>query len=165
MDLSNYHPVVQRLVDVLQEQGFWFETFEHEPVRTSEEAAQVRPGYGLSQGAKALIVRVKRSTTDKRFVMLVFPADQKFDVQKVKQHFHAVDVRFASPEELETLTQGVEPGAVPPFGFLFDLSVVADVSLFAQDKIVFNAGDRRFSVAMRSAEYRELPGVECTSIT
>lgn len=56
-----YHEVVSKILDLLRNGGYWFETFEHEPVRTSEEAAKARTGYTLAQGAKAMIVRVKKS--------------------------------------------------------------------------------------------------------
>ena len=39
-----YHPVVEKIKDLLTQRGAWFETFEHAPVRTSEEAAKVRTG-------------------------------------------------------------------------------------------------------------------------
>ena len=65
--------MVSKIAELLESGGYWFETFEHEPVRTSEEAGKVRTGYSLAQGAKAMIVRVKKSTTDKSFVMLVLP--------------------------------------------------------------------------------------------
>ncbi|MCH7951124.1 hypothetical protein IH980_00095 [Patescibacteria group bacterium] len=53
-------------------------------MRTSEEAARLRPGYSLKQGAKAIIVRVKQSKAKKFFVMLVLPGDLRFDIKKVK---------------------------------------------------------------------------------
>ena len=103
-----------------------------------------------------MIVSVKRSESDKRFAMLVFPADMRFDNAKVKTLFSAKDIRFATEQEITQLTAGVQPGAVPPFGNLFNLEVVADPALFENEKIVFNAGDRSFSLAMRSEDYRNL---------
>ena len=44
---NQMHPAVQCIVDVLDAAGCWYETFEHQPVRTSEEAATTPPGYGL----------------------------------------------------------------------------------------------------------------------
>ena len=151
-----YHKVVSKIAELLESGGYWFETFEHEPVRTSEEAGKVRTGYSLAQGAKAMIVRVKKSTTDKSFVMLVLPGDKRFDFAKVKRLFEARDIRFATEEEVIELTGGVLPGGVPPFGNLFDLPVVADPLLFENEKIVFNAGDRCFSVAMKSTDYQKI---------
>ena len=88
--------------------------------------------------------------------MLVFPANRKFDSKRVKAFFKARDIRFASEAEVSALTGGVQPGGVPPFGSLFDLPVYAAPELFDLEKIVFNAGDKRFSLAMRAADYRRL---------
>lgn len=160
-----FHPATEQIRDLLTQNGCWFETFEHEPVRTSEEAARTRPGYSLQQGAKAIVVRAKRSKTQKWFVMLVLPADLRFDNSKVKELLDAKDIRFATPTEIAKLTNGIELGGVPPFGNLFDVDVVVDPKLFENDRIVFNAGDRRFSVAMKSADYKELVNPTVADIT
>jgi len=115
----------------------------------------MRPGYTLQQGAKALILRSRRSGEHARFVMIVFPADRKLSNRKARDLLGG-DLRFASTEEVAELTDGVQPGAVPPFGRLFGLELVADRSLFTLDRIVFNAGDRCFSIAMRSSDYETL---------
>jgi prolyl-tRNA editing enzyme YbaK/EbsC (Cys-tRNA(Pro) deacylase) len=160
-----YHQVTEDIKSELIESGSWFETFEHEPVRTSEQAAKTRPGYSLQQGAKAIIVRVKKSRKDKAYVMLVLPADLRFDNKKVKDYFGSKDVRFATEQEVLDLTGGVQVGAVPPFGNLFDLEVLADPQLLENEKIVFNAGDRRFSVAMKSEDYIKLVNPTIADIT
>lgn len=153
---DDYHPVIHKIVDLLKTEGCWFESFAHQPVRTSEEAALVRTGYSLSQGAKALIVRIKRPNQEKEFVMLVMSGDQKFDKFKVKQALQSKDLRFATEEEVLIITDGVQLGGVPPFGNLFGLQVIADQALFNHEVIIFNAGDKKFSVAMKSADYRRL---------
>jgi Ala-tRNA(Pro) deacylase len=152
----DYHPVVTKIRAVLDSAQAWYETFEHEPVRTSEEAAAIRPGYTINQGAKALIVRAKHPERGKHFVMFVLPGGQRFDQGKVKALFGFTDLRFATEAEVGEITGGVEPGGVPPFGTLFGLPVYADESLFLNERIVFNAGDKRFSVAMRAADYNTL---------
>ena len=184
--MDKYNPVVYKILDLVKAKNFWFETFEHEPVKTSEQAALTRPGYTLHQGAKAMIVKVYAKTTNdivratpalsrgsreleqnlaspqgRRlnfdcFIMLVFPADQKFDSAKVKQSLNVKNIRFATETEVADITGGVQIGGVPPFGNLFNLDVYADPSLFKNEKIVFNAGDRGFSVAIKSADYQIL---------
>lgn len=161
----NYHPVTKQIIDLLTKNNLWFEKFEHVPVRTSEEAAKVRHGYSLKQGAKALIVRVKRSETDKQFVMLVIPGDLRFDNKKLKTYFTAKDIRFATEEEISQLTNGVEIGGVPPLGNLFNLQVIIDPKVFENEKIIYNAGDRRFSVAMKSDDYKNLVNPVTVDIT
>lgn len=150
------HPVSRGILDLLEAEGCWRQTFFHAAVRTSLEAAAARPGYALNQGAKAIILRVKRGKRDKLFVMLVFPADRKFDSKRVKAYFKVRDIRFASEAEVSALTGGVQPAGVPPFGSLFALPVYAAPELFDVETIVFNAGDKRFSLAMRAADYRRL---------
>ena len=80
----DYHPLVAQILELLQQNHNWFETFEHEPVRTSDEAARTRPGYSLDQGAKAIILRVKQPEVKNRFFMLVFLADLRFDKEKIQ---------------------------------------------------------------------------------
>lgn len=159
-----YHLTVQKIKDILSQNCAWFETFEHEAVRTSEEAAKIRIGYSLRQGAKAIIVRVKEKNGNKFFSMLVMPGDKRFNTDKVKNLFGAKDIRFATVEEVGQLTDGVEPGGVPPFGNLFGLRVIVDPSLFENEKIVFNAGDRSYSIAMKSEDYKKIISPEVKSI-
>ncbi|MCR4329416.1 MAG: hypothetical protein NUV65_02620 [Candidatus Roizmanbacteria bacterium] len=149
-----YHPTVQTILLLLKNHSLWFETFEHEPVRTSYEAAHIREGhYTLNQGAKALIVRVKKSGTEPFFVMLVLSGDSRFDGKKVKKLLNVRDIRFATTEEVADVTKGIEPGGVPPFGNLFGLDVLVDPQLLKNEMIIFNAGDRSYSIAMKSDDY------------
>lgn len=152
----NYHPVVEKIKTLLTQNSCWFETFEHQPVRTSEEAATTRPGYALQQAAKAIIARVKESGKGKRFVMFVLPGDKRFDGEKIASQFGLLDIRFAQESEVGEITGGVLPGGVPPFGNLFNLEVYVDETLLKNEKIVFNAGDKSYSVAMKSADYVQL---------
>ena len=146
------HPIAEQIIAFLNNR--WSESFEHEQVRTSEDAAKIRDGYTLQQGAKAIIVRAKTSE-GKKFAMLVMPADRRFDSAKAKTVLASKDLRFATEEEVEQVTGGIKPGGVPPFGNLFNLEVFADPTLFHNEKIVFNAG-RTTSIAMLSSDYREL---------
>ena len=91
-----YHQITKQITDLLKRCSFWYETFEREPVRTSEEVAKIRTGYNLNQGVKAIIVRVKISESNKKFVMLVLPGDLRFDNAKIKSIFTAKYVRFAT---------------------------------------------------------------------
>lgn len=155
-NLSNYHEVVSKILHLLTANNAWHETFEHEPVRTSEEAASIRRGYTLQQGAKALIVRVRDTDNTRKFIMLVMPADKKLDSKKAKKSLRLKDISFASIQEVSDTTGGVQVGGVPPFGNIFEIEVYVDPSLFDHEKIIFNAGDRRVSVAMKSEDYKRI---------
>jgi prolyl-tRNA editing enzyme YbaK/EbsC (Cys-tRNA(Pro) deacylase) len=151
-----YHQLTEIIKRILTNSGYWFETFEHEPVRTSEEASRVRTGYTIDQGAKALITRVKKPGVGKLFVMFVVQGSKKFDTAKIKEQFGLSDIRFATEEEVLKITNGVLLGGVPPFGNLFNLSIYVDRGLLQQEKIIFNAGDKSFSIGMKSTDYADL---------
>lgn len=153
---DSFHPVTKQIVELLTQRGYWFETFTHEPVLTSEEAAKTRPGYTLHQGAKAIIAKIQIKGGEEQFVMFVMPADLRLSTKKVKKALNLKGIRFASEDEISTLTNGVQRGAIPPFGNLFSMQIYADPQLFENEKIVFNAGDRRFSIAMKSDDYKTL---------
>lgn len=169
----SYHPITEKITSILKENNCWFETFEHAPVRTSEEAAKVRTGYVLHQGAKTIIVRVKKkrlasaeatAEQSKHFVMFIVPGDQKFDKNKIKSEFGLNDLRFALEDEVAEITGNVLPGGVPPFGNLFGLEVYMDKGVLENEKIIFNAGDRSFSVAMKAVDYVKLVNPKIGSI-
>jgi prolyl-tRNA editing enzyme YbaK/EbsC (Cys-tRNA(Pro) deacylase) len=83
--------------------------YDHEPVRTSEEAARIR-NTNQHEGAKALVFDV-----DKKLVLLVLPGDCRADVESFTLFLKAKKVRMASKETVEART-GVLIGGVPPFG-------------------------------------------------
>jgi prolyl-tRNA editing enzyme YbaK/EbsC (Cys-tRNA(Pro) deacylase) len=154
-----YHPLVNKIKSLLKKNECWFETFEHQPVETSQQAAEIRTGYSLAQGAKALILKA-----DKDFVMIVVPGDQRFDNQKVQQLLGTNHIRFARPEEIKKITDGVKIGGIPPFGNLFNLDLYVDQQVLGNEKIIFNAGDRKFSIAMKSKDFQHLAKPEMVDI-
>ncbi len=147
--MTDERSVTERLLALLQENHADFVSMTHEPVRTSEEAAQVR-GTPLEQGAKALVYRA-----DGRPVLLVLQAHRRVNSRAVKQALGVKDLRMVSPEDLREMT-GMEVGAVPPFGSLLGLPVFVDERLLDLPRISFNAGSRTTSVVMAPADYQRL---------
>lgn len=161
-----HHKVVKKIKDLIEENNFWYDYLEHSPVTTSEEAANIRPDkYTLEQGAKALIVRVKPRGDDKYFAMLIVPGNLKFDIKKAKEILNAKDIRFATEDEVSEITEGVKIGGVPPFGNLFNIPVFADKKIFDQKIIIFNAGDRKVSIALKTVDYKDLINPTLVDIT
>lgn len=192
--MSEYHQTVANIEAFLKEHGVSYEKFEHEPVKTSEEAANVRPDFSISQGTKALIIRIKPvrkqvisnggdrnnelsnglkkngdpssgGRAGKSFAMVVVPGDKKFDGAKVRQATGASDIRFATPEEVAEITGGVVPGGVPPFGNLFGLPVFCDETVFNNERIIFNAGDRSVSITIASEDYKRVVNPNIVAIS
>ena len=151
-------PVFQRVESLLKQHGVSFEVLRHQPVFTSQEAADVR-GVALSSGAKALICKV-----DAQFAMFVIPADRKLDSKQVRQSLGIRALRFATSDELRELT-GLTPGAVPPLGSLFGLPTHCDTRLAENQLINFNAGDHAISVSLACADYLQVEKPNLGSFT
>jgi prolyl-tRNA editing enzyme YbaK/EbsC (Cys-tRNA(Pro) deacylase) len=83
----------------------------------------------------------------------------------VKKLLNSQDIRFAFENEVSEVTDGIKIGGVPPFGNLFGLEVYADRKVFDNDKIIFNAGDKRISIAMKTSDYKILVNPRIVDIT
>lgn len=137
---------------LLDSHGIAYRTVHHQPTRTSEESAQVR-GEDLKVGAKAILMKC-----DDAFRLFVISAAQKIDSKPIKSSLKLKSLRFATWEELFGLT-GLEPGAVPPFGRpILDFDLYADPSVFANERVAFNAGSLTDSIIMSAEDYRRIAG-------
>ena len=144
---------MKRLVELLDAEGADFRVMHHDPVTTSAQAAAIR-GTELRSGAKAMLVKTKSG-----FVLLVLAADRKVDWKLLAPLVGGKGARFATDEELRATT-GLEKGAVPPLGRLFDVRTIYDASLLEIDSVNFNAGTRTDSVAMARDDLIRIGGGE-----
>lgn len=141
----------QQLITLLTEQRAQFRVVEHEPVGKCEAVSEIR-GTDLGQGAKALVCKVKGNGV-KKHVLAILAADQQADLSQLAGHFGGIKASLASPAEVDELTDCVF-GAIPPFSFHPDLTLVADPLLFERfDEIAFNAGLLEKSVIMKTDDY------------
>jgi Ala-tRNA(Pro) deacylase len=152
----DFHHCVADIIKSLEENSFLYDYFEHEPVVTSEQAAAVRSEYDLCQGAKALLVKIYETKKSGQFVMFVVPGDRQFDNELVRENLRVIKTRFATREEADKITNRIEFGGVPPFGNLFGLPVYVDPLVLENERIIFNAGDRRISIGMQSSDWKKI---------
>jgi aspartyl-tRNA synthetase len=141
--------VYERIVGDIKALKLAFEPYEHEAVRTSEDAAKVR-NTPLHEGAKALVL-----FADEKPVMVVVPGDRKLDMKAFKALYHVRDLRMATPAQVEDIT-GVTIGAVPPFGHMFGIPVYMDAAVGANAHVSFNAGLHTHSIRMNEKDYEKL---------
>jgi prolyl-tRNA editing enzyme YbaK/EbsC (Cys-tRNA(Pro) deacylase) len=142
--------VFDRITALLRDRNIEFRHVRHGPVQTSEEAATAR-GEPLEIGGKSLVIKV-----DADFRLFVLSAAARLETRAVKRHFRAKGIRFASPVELKDLTALV-PGSVPPFGEpILPLPLYVDPSVFANQRIAFNAGSMEDSLIISTVDYRRV---------
>lgn len=146
-----------RIILLLQQQGVDYELVEHEPVYTSEQAANIR-GLGLKNGAKSLLLKANDD-----FYMFVLPGDRKIDSKKIKTLLGVKDIRFATPTEVEEIT-GTQIGAVYPFGLIAEVVMYVDQSLAENEIIAFNPGVHDKSIIMKWTSYEEVTKAKLVDI-
>ena len=137
------------IITLLEKNKIPYQLKEHLPTPTSEESAKAR-GEPLKIGAKALILK-----DDTHFLLVVIPADRKLDTKKLKKILNTKNIRFVTIKELFELTCLV-PGAVPPFGNLFNLPMLVDQKLWEEEYMAFNAGSREKSIKMKTRDYQNI---------
>jgi Ala-tRNA(Pro) deacylase len=141
--------VFEKIISLLESKHVMYKLTEHEPVRTSEEAARIR-GVPLKTGAKAMIARCKDD-----YYLLVLPADRQIDWKRLRSILRVRDIRLATAEEAEQVAH-VKMGSVPPFGNVLGLPTIFDEGLFENEVVNFNPGSITHSIAMKSADLRAL---------
>ncbi|MGA2198585.1 MAG: YbaK/EbsC family protein [Nitrososphaerales archaeon] len=143
---------MDKLLDLFRKEGVEYQLYEHEAVYTSEDASRVR-GVELRSGVKALVLK----SEDGRYLLANLAADRKADIRKLQEAAKARKLRFASREEVISVT-GCEPGSVHPFGGLFGLSTYLDPSVLENEYVNFNIGLLTKSVRIRKDDLTRLLG-------
>ena len=143
----------QKLIKLLDENNIKYNLLVHEGgAKTSEEVAKLR-GTPLETGAKSMIIKI-----DDGFISVVIEADKKFSSRPAKKFLHTDCLRFATKEELFSLTKCIQ-GSIPPFGSLFGLKTYVDEKLINNknyDFISFNAGLRTKSLQIKKDDYLKI---------
>ncbi len=150
--------VFEKIKQLLDAQKVQYTLTEHEPVRTSIEAAQIR-GVDLSTGAKAMVVKANN-----QYYLIVIPADRKIDWKLVKSLLNTKEIRFATEEEAEQVTQ-VKMGSVPPFGNILGLPTYFDQLIRDKETVHFNPGSLRHSIGMKAADLIRLVSPTISSVS
>ena len=145
--------------EYLQSLHISFREVHHEPTLTSEDSARAR-GEGLEIGGKALLLK-----TGEEFRLFVLSGARQLNSAAIKNHLQTKKMRFASPEELHTLT-GLVPGSVPPFGHpILPFALYVDPSVLANTRIAFNAGSLTDSIIMSVEDYQRAAKPEIFSFS
>ena len=163
--------VTTKLVDFLNSFNVSFQAFDHEETHNSVESAKQRilVGAPRSMGAKALLIQTKVREKDckiSKFYLFVLCATFEDNGEIISRNVPSELIRekigknrFANKDELATVTGGLVPGSIPPFGapiFPEICEVFVEQALFEHDKLSFNAASLTTSFVISSADYRRL---------
>jgi Ala-tRNA(Pro) deacylase len=143
-------PILTKLREYLDSNHVKYEVVSHRQAFTAQEvaAAEHIPGKEL---AKVVMLR-----SGKEFLMAVVPAPYRVDLKRAQAVLGKPEVKLATEEEFVVLFPQCEPGAMPPFGNLYNLPVYVDELLTKDDSIVFNAGSHTHTVRMKYADFARI---------
>jgi Ala-tRNA(Pro) deacylase len=140
----------QNLTHFLRENNVKYTTISHTSAYTAQEIAAAAHVSGTKL-AKSVVVKI-----DGKPCILVEPANYKVNLKALKAQLGARSVELAHEYEFEDIFTGVETGAIPPVGELFDVDVYVDDVMKYQDEIAFSAGNHSELVKMRYKDFEKL---------
>jgi len=151
-----------KLIELLDQSKAQYRLIDHESEGKTELVSKMR-GNELSQAANCIVLMVKIGKKKTKFVLAVFPANVKLDLEVVKALFDGTYISFASPDKAEELAGSVL-GTVLPFAFHDDLELIVDPSLLENEEIFFNAAKLDQSMALRASDYAKIAKPRIESI-
>jgi Ala-tRNA(Pro) deacylase len=141
---------ISSLVQYLDKHGVQYSVISHSPAYTAQGLAALShiPGKEL---AKSVVVKV-----DGELTLAVLPASFQVDLAMLKRAIRAKKVEIASENEFRDSFPECETGAMPPFGNLYGMRVVADETLAQDKEITFNACSHRELIRLSWEDFQML---------
>lgn len=143
--------IARRVASYLAEQDADFEVIRHPHSSTSMETAQLAhvPGACI---AKSVVLE-----DDRGYLLAVLPASCRVDLGELHRQTNR-NLGLATEYELGALFEDCEPGAVPPFGGVYEMDTIIDDSLAEQSDIYFEAGDHEQLIHVSAETFETLMG-------
>jgi len=127
-----------------------YEVLTHPLAFTAQQLAAVQHVKG-KQLAKVVVAR-----SGSEFIMIVLPAPYHVGLQRARAVTGRQDLEIAHESEFASLFAGCEPGAMPPFGNLYNVPVWVDESLAQDEEIVFNVCTHTEAIKMKYSDFARL---------
>ncbi|MER8830397.1 aminoacyl-tRNA deacylase [Mesorhizobium sp. M0938] len=141
--------IANKLKDFIDGKGISYDTVEHHRTSTSRQSAIAAHVPG-SIMAKSVVVH-----HDRGYALAVVPSTHRIELGTLQD---VMDQRIglASEDEVESIFQDCDTGAIPPIGAAYDVPVILDESLGKAADIYFEGGDHRTLVHVSGKDFRNL---------
>lgn len=141
---------VQQLKEFLDSRGVKYVSVRHSLAYTAQEVAASAHVSGKEM-AKTIVLKL-----DGRMALVVLPASEKVDLNRIREKTGAKTVELANETEFGSRFPGCELGAMPPFGNLYGMDTYVTESLTRDKEIAFNAGTHTEIIRMTYADFERL---------
>jgi Ala-tRNA(Pro) deacylase len=141
---------VKTLTKFLDDNKVKYVTIRHSIAYTAQQIAESAhiPGNDM---AKTVMVKL-----DDRLAMAVLRGTDKVDLDLLCGSADAKKAELATEVQFQGMFPGVELGAMPPFGNLYDMAVYVDEALARDERIAFNAGTHSELIQLDYADFERL---------
>ena len=143
--------VSTKLREYLDNAGVAYTTHPHRPAYTSQEIAQ-----SLHVPGREMVKSVILKTDEGEIVMAVLSASDAANLHTLREEIGCGKLQLASETEFRDAFPTCKPGAMPPFGNIFNLPVFCDTNLSRNAELEFNAGGHDETIRMRFDDYKRL---------
>lgn len=141
---------MEKIKKYLDEQHVKYVIMKHSKAYTAQEVAAAAhiPGKHF---AKTVVVKI-----DGKLAFAVLPATDHVHTEKLAKSVGAKSVELAEEKDFRDSFPDCEPGAMPPFGNLFDMEVFVSPHLTEADMIAFNAGSHTEIMQLSYSDFEKL---------
>ena len=141
---------VKTLTKCLDDNKVKYVTIRHSIAYTAQQIAESAhiPGKEM---AKTVMIKL-----DDRLAMAVLRSTDKVDLDLVRATAGAEKAALATELQFQGMFPGIELGAMPPFGNLYDMAVYVDEALARDERIAFNAGTHSELIQLDYADFERL---------
>jgi len=141
----------KKVIDLLENCKINYDIYHHEPVLDYDKAAEIRQRFGFTgTESKSLFLKGKSGT----YYVFVTKEGEKLDSKAVKNLVEE-KVSICSSEEMTSVI-GCTPGCVAPFGYVTDISLVIDKSVFQEEKLIFSPGVPETTMVIKGDDFKRL---------
>lgn len=141
---------IKTLTKFLDDNKVKYVTMRHSIAYTAQQLAESAHISG-NEIAKTVMVKL-----DDRLAMAVVRGSDQVDLDLLRGAAGAGKVELASEAQFQGKFPGVDVGAMPPFGNLYDMPVYVDESLTHDERIAFNAGNHSELIQLSYADFQRL---------
>jgi len=140
-----------KLQDYLNNAGVAYTRHAHPPAYTSQEIAGA-----VHVPGRQMVKSVMLKADEGPLVMAVLSANDTVNLDTLRREIGCQVLRLAREDEFLDAFPTCKPGAMPPFGKIFDIATFCEEDLSRNRDIEFNAGAHDETIQLAFADYERL---------
>ncbi|NCF75017.1 MAG: hypothetical protein GWO87_00840 [Xanthomonadaceae bacterium] len=143
--------IPKKIINFLEKYNINYEILEHKTVYTAFDMAQTMKKE-LSQIAKTLALKV-----DKKYILVVVPADRKLNFDKLKKLLKAKKIEIVKEIDMVKIFK-TKKGNLLPFGIFHKVPVFIDKTLLKTKIIIVSGGSYTESLKLKTMDLLKYGG-------